>query len=447
MSSPPQLTRRLKLFLFLGLLLLVIVTPVILGFLGLPENIHLVRGIEQTFEFRLPFDLYFKCTKGKLSINGQADTADFFKVDNSHPLALKADEIGRSDLEARLFGIIPLKNIVVNVLPQVKVIPSGVAIGVFLQPEGVLVLEESFVETPEGKRVTPARDAGIQAGDTILEINGVKIANESEAATLINNLGKDGQALKITVRDKNGNLTIKEVRPARSKTGHYMIGIYIDDGIAGVGTLTFYHQETKNYGALGHMITREEERNSYSGIKGKIVRAEISGINAGKQGLPGEKLGVFYQKRDVLGDIRKNTEYGIYGQVSELPQNPYFPEPIPVATCFQIKEGPAKIYTVLEGGKIDEFEIRIEKVNHQIKPAQKGLVVRITDSRLLNLTGGIVQGMSGSPIVQDGKFVGAITHVFINDPTRGYGVLGEWMVKEAGLFEEEPGGRSLPKAG
>lgn len=414
---------------------MVLLIPVFLGFISLPGNIHLVRGIEQTIDLKVPFDLYFKSSEGKISINGRKANEEFFRVDSFHPLALKANQAGRSGLQARLFGIIPLKNIVVDVLPRISVIPSGEAIGVFLQPEGVLVVEESFVETSFGEKLTPAKDAGIRAGDTILAINGIKITNEGEAATIINNLGRKGQVLEIKVKDRQGNVSIKKVRPVRSKSGYYMIGVYIDDGIAGVGTLTFYHPETKKYGALGHMITREPD-NGYSSIKGKIVKAEITGVNAGKEGLPGEKMGVFYKKRNSLGDIRKNTEFGIYGQLNSRPENPYFREPIPVATSFQVREGPAKIYTVIDGGKIAEFDIVIERVYHQIKPAPKGLVVRITDKRLLNLTGGIVQGMSGSPIVQDGKFVGAVTHVFVNDPTRGYGVLGEWMVKEAGLYQE-----------
>jgi stage IV sporulation protein B len=216
-----------------------------------------------------------------------------------------------------------------------------------------------------------------------------------------------------------------------------MIGLYIDDGVTGVGTLTFYEPHSKKYGALGHMITAPNGRSKIMVEEGRIVKADISGIHQSSKGLPGEKLGTFFSNHDVIGEIEFNNRFGIYGNLINPISNTFFPTPIPVATALEVKEGPAKIYTVIKGGSIQEFEVTIEKVFKQYHPHEKGLIVKINDYDLLKKTGGIVQGMSGSPIVQKGKLAGAVTHVFIDDSTRGYGILAEWMIKEAGLVKEK----------
>ena len=195
--------------------------------------------------------------------------------------------------------------------------------------------------------------------------------------------------------------------------------------------MTFYEPLTGAYGALGHVITDSYTKKPIVIRSGEIVSANISGINSGQRGLPGEKLGTFLDGNDELGMITKNCEFGIYGTLNHLPKNIYFQEPIPVATSRQVKLGKALMYTVVEGGKIERFDIEIEHVSYQSRPASKGLIIKVVDPRLLRLTGGIVQGMSGSPIIQNGCLVGAVTHVFVNDPKKGYGVLAEWMINEA----------------
>jgi stage IV sporulation protein B len=217
-----------------------------------------------------------------------------------------------------------------------------------------------------------------------------------------------------------------------------MIGLYVDDGVAGVGTLTFYREKTKEFGALGHLITESRSQERVNIRQGTIVEANISGINSGQKGLPGEKLGTFFQTTNVLGKVIKNNRFGIYGDLIRNPEveNKYFTKPLPIATSSHVKKGPAKIYTVINGGEIEEFNIQIERVYRQSNPSGKGMIIYITDPDLKRMTGGIVQGMSGSPIVQNEKLIGAITHVFVNDPCRGYGVFAEWMVLQTDYYKK-----------
>jgi len=169
--------------------------------------------------------------------------------------------------------------------------------------------------------------------------------------------------------------------------------------------------------------------------KGRIVKADIQGIKPGKKGEPGEKIGIF-NGDELRGNIEINSHFGIFGRLNKPLDNPYYKNGIPIALSNQIKEGPAEIITVISGDKLEKFDIRILRVLPQHQPTGKGLVIQITDPRLLKATGGIIQGMSGSPIIQEGKLVGAVTHVFVNDPTKGYGCLAEWMLLEAGIVQK-----------
>jgi stage IV sporulation protein B len=207
-----------------------------------------------------------------------------------------------------------------------------------------------------------------------------------------------------------------------------MLGIYIEDPAAGVGTLTCYNPISKRFAGLGHRIAEFAGKKGIPFEQGEIVLAKISGLRVGTPGQPGEKIGIFNSLVNPLGKIEKNSRFGIYGR---LYGDVYSTElPIPAAYGSQIKVGPAQIYTVIHGTKIEHFNVEITKVYHQDTPRDKGMVIKVIDPLLLKLTGGIIQGMSGSPIIQDGRFVGAVTHVLVNDPTKGYGVLAEWMINE-----------------
>ncbi|NLW07108.1 MAG: SpoIVB peptidase, partial [Clostridia bacterium] len=335
-------------------------------------------------------------------------------------------------LQLRLFGIIPLKNITLQVVEQVSVYPGGQAIGVLLKTEGVQVVGQAPISDGRGNKLYPGRQGGLEIGDYIIAIDGQKVTNDQEVAALIDTAGKAGRQACLTVKRATQIFTLNIQPLYCQETGRYRIGIYVRDSTAGVGTLTFYDQEETIFGALGHIVTDGNGKEEININGGRIIAAAIQGIHQGRQGQPGEKIGIILNKSKFSGIITKNTQVGIFGRLTgKIPAS--CSEPIPVAMAEQIKPGAAEILTVLEGEKVESFTVEIERVMPHQRSSGKGLVIRITDPRLLAVTGGIIQGMSGSPIMQEGKLVGAVTHVFINDPARGYGVLAEWMLQETNL--------------
>ncbi|AZR73513.1 SpoIVB peptidase [Anoxybacter fermentans] len=429
-----KLKQRILLYLCIVAVLAIVLVPQIFSLMGFPSHLKIIQGIEQSLKINFPFDVYIICDQPeRLLVNGKPLKTEALKVNLSEPLLFQSDAIGKLKVDFKLFGLIPIRHMEVDVVPEIKVFPGGHSIGVLLHTDGVMVIDVSYVDGADGRKYYPAREAGVGPGDYLLEMNGKKVLSKQDVAKAIYESGKKGRPLKVKVRKRTGSIKDLTIHPVKSKEGTYMIGLYIDDGVAGVGTLTFYDPKSGFYGALGHVITDAHTQDPIQIRAGEIVNANISGINTGQRGLPGEKLGTFIGSEDVLGVIKKNCEYGIYGKLDKLPENLYFKEPIPVATSRQIKRGRAWIYTVVNGSRIEKFAIEIEHVYHQRRPASRGLIIRIIDPKLLKITGGIVQGMSGSPIVQNGRLVGAVTHVFVNDPKKGYGVLAEWMIKEAGL--------------
>lgn len=342
---------------------------------------------------------------------------------------------GMINLDLRLFGVLPLKRVTLQVVPPVRVIAGGHSIGVLLHAQGVIVVGYANIHE-DGNPIdsSPARQAGILPGDVIVRIEGKVVQSDSQVSFLIDQLARKKDVLRFQVK-RNGTLQEYRIKPSYcSETKRYRVGLYVRDGAAGVGTLTFFEPDTKKYGALGHVITNSETNKFLDLRDGKIVGASVQGIQKGERGKIGEKIGVFFGDRQTTGSIEKNTMCGIFGTMKGNLSNPLFPKLMPVAMGHQIKKGKAKMLTVLNGEKIEAFDVEIQNIFSQPRPDGKSFIIRITDPELLNRTGGIIQGMSGSPIIQDGRLVGAVTHVFINDPTRGYGVLAESMLEEAGLL-------------
>jgi len=354
------------------------------------------------------------------------------QINNINKTSSITNSPGWLQLQLRLFGIIPLKNITLQVVHPVSVYPGGQAIGVLLKTEGVQVVGQAPVIDNQGNKLYPARQAGLEIGDSIMAIDGNKVKSDQEVAALIDAAGKANRRARLTIK-RNERLLTLNLHPLYCReTGRYRIGIYVRDSTAGVGTLTFYDQGEGIFGALGHIVADSEGKREINISGGKIVPAAIQGIHQGRQGQPGEKIGIFLDKSAFNGIIKKNTKVGIFGTITgTIPAS--FNAPIPVAMAEKIRPGPAEILTVIEGEKVEKFAVEIERVMPYQRASGKGLVIRITDPMLLAVTGGIIQGMSGSPIMQDGSLVGAITHVFVNDPTRGYGVLAEWMIQETNL--------------
>ncbi|MDH7576238.1 MAG: SpoIVB peptidase [Bacillota bacterium] len=426
----------LLLFIFLGACLF---TLFFQSFVMFPSNYRVSVGEQVKFRNFLPHQISTKITasvsqdpEGMLKWQKARLTEQAFHpfLDESPIAALP----GQVHLELRLFGKLPLKRVTVEVVPPIKVVPGGHSIGVLLHTQGVMVVGYAGIADTLGRQICPAREAGISPGDIILEIENTPVRSDAQVSFLIDQLARKKEVLNFRVKHQ-GALQEYQIKPIFcQETRRYRIGLYVRDSAAGVGTLTFFEPKTKKYGALGHVIT-DSETNRWLDLRdGKIVRATVQGIQQGQRGRIGEKVGLFLGNENTAGNIDKNTKYGIFGTLTENLNNPLFPKPIPVALGHQVREGPAQLLTVLNGEKIESFSIEIQNIFPQPRPDGKAFILKITDSELLNRTGGIVQGMSGSPIIQNGRLIGAVTHVFINDPTRGYGVLSESMLEEAGLL-------------
>lgn len=317
-----------------------------------------------------------------------------------------------------------------NLIQEIKLIPGGQPIGVKLNVDGVFVVGFSDVETNSIRKQSPAAINGIEIGDSILEVDGQKLNSSKQLAYIVNNC--EGKKLIFKIKRKNKPMTIS-FKPIQGKySNEYKIGLWVRDSTAGVGTLTFYDPVTSQFGALGHPINDIDTGTLLPVRDGKIYKAKILSVEYGERGKPGELRGMFSEE-DEIGILKKNTTEGIYGKINYNQLNYKYNTPIPIARQNEIKEGPAKILSSVNGSTVKEYSINIEKLSSQTEPSSKSMVIRITDQELLSKTGGIVQGMSGSPIIQNGKLIGAVTHVFVNKPEMGYGIYIEWMLKEIGI--------------
>jgi stage IV sporulation protein B len=334
-------------------------------------------------------------------------------------------------VQLKLFGKIPIKKLKVTVATPPRLVPGGQAIGVVFSSQGVVVVGMIPVTGIDRCRYYPAKNAGLKPGDILLEIDRVPVNHVEEIEYFLRNYRPQQHFLTLTVK-RNHHIFKLKIRPVLTDNGlskRFMLGIFVDEPSAGVGTLSFYDPDKLSFAGLGHQIARIGGKNGLLFKQGEIVLANISGIRRGLPGKPGEKLGVFYGRQFSMGQIAKNTMFGIYGTLNKNYPISGF-KPIPAAFNSEVKPGEAQIYTVIKGCRIEKFKVRIVKVFRQRSPRAKGLIIKVTDPVLLRKTGGIIQGMSGSPIIQNGKLVGAVTHVFVNDPTKGYGVLAEWMLQE-----------------
>ena len=390
-----------------------------------PDKINVIKGENKSLNILFPFSL--------ASIQEKEDVVKttYNQVENQtlkKSYKLNGIDEGETNFQLKLLGFIPVKDFKVNVINRPKLIPGGNAIGVKLNTKGVLVVAVTDVIGIDGKRSNPAKEAGLKVGDSIVKINEIKVKDAEHVVELLNST--DGKKIKIIV-ERNKVEFETEVSPVQSiQDNCYRLGIWVRDKTAGIGTLTFIDQETKKFGALGHGIADVDTGNLLNVEKGKILNAKISNIQQGKRGDPGEIRGVFYETENALGDINKNSIFGIYGNISENFLNNNKIKPMEIGFKEEVKEGKAHILTTIENNKIEKFDVEILKIQPQQNPDPKSMVVKIVDKKLLEKTGGIVQGMSGCPIIQDGRIIGAITHVFVNDPTKGYGLYIEWMLKQ-----------------
>lgn len=435
-------SQKKRFFIFLAVCFTVMLVSYIRTVSVMPGEITMLEGEEYVYDFKSPFLVSINADgDGVLTINNGKINRNNSFIKLSGPLALKTQRNGNVNLILRIFGFIPLKTMKVDIVPYRKVVACGNTVGVKLKMNGVLVIGISDVETLDGSSILPVRDCGIRAGDLLVEVNKTKLNNIED---LVDQIEKS-HGEKIYLKYKRGSITNDvEVKAVKARDDNkYHIGLWVRDSTAGIGTLTFYDPETKLFGALGHGITDIDTGSLMPVETGEILESNILAIKKGKQGNPGELKGVFTEDKNILGIINLNCEYGIYGKLNNNMLDKFSSRQYTVATRNQIKEGPASILANIDGKKVDEYSIEVQKVSRQNQVGSKGMIIKITDKRLLDETGGIVQGMSGSPIIQNEKIIGAVTHVLVNDPTKGYGVFIENMLKNLNKNNEE----QLPKAG
>lgn len=388
---------------------------------SLPNNIRIFMGSERVIAETIQTLAVTSSNESILSVNEST---------------IKPVDTGEAKVKFTI-GNIPIKTVNVKVLPDIRLFPGGQSIGVKLHSAGILVVGHKQVIDDQNRQSSPAEDANIQVGDMIVKINGDKIEEASQLGQYVNQSGKNGKPLQVQLQRGKEIINV-QIKPVKDREDQqFKLGLYVRDSAAGVGTMTFYDPDSKKYGALGHVISDLDTQKPIVVGKGTIVPSQVTSIDRGKEGKPGSIRAIFPDERKALGSIEKNTAFGIFGKLEKQVRHPLFKEPLPIALIEEVQEGPAEILTVVEGNRIERFSIEVVNVIKQRYPSTKGMIIKITDPRLLQKTGGIVQGMSGSPILQNGKIIGAVTHVFVNDPQQGYGLFIEWMIQDAGIKLEE----------
>jgi stage IV sporulation protein B len=335
--------------------------------------------------------------------------------------------------KVKLLGFLPVKSVSVRSIPsEIMLYPGGQPVGVKISTKGVLVVALSDIETKNGKVASPGATAGIQIGDSIIKINEKEITASEQVASIVSS--SEGNDLSITL-ERKGSIIKKKIKPVKSDNDNsYKIGLWVRDSTAGVGTLTFYDAKSQKFAALGHPITDIDTGTILTVGSGQIISSSIVSVRKGLRGSPGELKGIFVDEESSLGNVHKNTECGIFGSADKRLINEKYNKPMKIALRKEIKEGPAKIITTVQGEEPKAYSIEIQKLLEQDSPGPKSMIIKVTDPELLEKTGGIVQGMSGSPIIQNDKIIGAVTHVLINKPDVGYGIYIEWMLKDADIL-------------
>ena len=312
----------------------------------------------------------------------------------------------------------------VEVVSEKTLIPGGHSVGIKMDVKGVLIVGLEEIETADGI-VNPGYDAGLQIGDIILSINNQDVFYAYEVTEIVKK--SDGiMDIKILRGEDTFEYKLRAAKDYMSN--EYKLGIWVKEKIAGIGTLTFYDPETNIYASLGHGIYERKTNVLVEAGGGELLKTEVNSIKEGESGKPGEIRGIFYNQEAPLGSVYKNSKYGIFAYGLNI-DGLDMAKPMVVASKEQINEGEAYILTTIEGDKVESFKIEITGINKHKDAGGKGIEIKVVDEKLLDYCGGIVQGMSGSPIIQDGKLVGAVTHVLVNDPTRGYGIFIENMIK------------------
>lgn len=390
------------------------------SFGGLPDSIEMTRGQTRALTWGLPLRMEVRQEAQSVLLSD-----DQTLEQATSGTQLSANAAGSAQVSLSLLGW-PIKSIDVNVSESRVLVPGGQLIGVKLHTSGVLVVGMSNLSSTNEN---PAKAAGVRAGDVITRYAGETVVDSQHLTELVQANGGADVDMEVTREQKQLTLRVRALRDTLD--GEYHLGVWVRDSTAGVGTLSFYDPENGTYGALGHAVTDIDTGEFLTVREGEVLEAEAVGVVRGQKGEPGEIKGSFLKENRTFGDIEINNQFGIYGRCDTAVVNSLYPDGLPVATQKSVHEGTASILCSVDGEGVQEYAVEIVRCQMQREAAQKGMVIRVTDERLLEKTGGIVQGMSGSTILQDGCIVGCVTHVYVNDPTQGYGMYIEWMLEQA----------------
>lgn len=378
----------------------------------IPNKINIFKNEVKTIDFNLP-------------LTGEISSNSVTSINFNNPISFHAGDIGEYSLNVKLFGLFNFKTVTINVVEEQQLIPCGFPIGIYMKTEGLLVVNTGNVIDSDGISVCPA-EGKLKAGDYITTINGEKVLTKNDLIADINKVGDQNIILGLI---RNNESIEVRLLPVKDASGEYKIGTWIRDDAQGIGTLT-YIDANSNFGALGHGISDVDVGQLLKLNGGILYNAKVVSIIKGKAGAPGEFVGTIdYNAKNQIGIITSNTSSGIFGTISTQIIDEYKLEPMDIGYKYEVHKGSAKIRSYVENSMKD-YEIDILESDPASNGEGKNITFKVIDPELLQITNGIVQGMSGSPIIQDNKIIGAVTHVFVDDSTMGYGIFVENMLNK-----------------
>ena len=336
-------------------------------------------------------------------------------------VTISAEAGGQTSVTFSLLGLIPVHETRVNVVEERTLIPGGQAVGVALKTRGVLVVSDA------------AKGRALRAGDVILSADGKNVESTKALSEQVGTAQTD--TVRLEVLRGGQTITVDAQAEPDPSDGRRKLGVWVRDSTAGVGTLTYIDPANQTYGALGHAIVDADTGRLLAAREGAILHASIVGVTKGQSGKAGELKGNFLKAGEQIGSLMENCEYGIYGVLDDMPENLLYPQGLRAGARSAVHTGAASIIATVDADGPQEYGVEIVRCFAQSEPSQKGMILRVTDERLLEKTGGIVQGMSGSPILQDGRIIGAVTHVYLSDATQGYGMYIEWMLEKSDAMD------------
>lgn len=376
-----------------------------------------------------PYDLFSKfqnemfVTQSELS---QMLTSNWLISSNVSSVKADDGDFDKYIVNYKLFNLFNIKKLKVNIIEPDRYFAGGETLGFSLQSKGIILIGGNYILSKNGIE-RPFENSGLKTGDIITQIDGIEINNVEDIAKILENF--QGGSVRLSVVRNNEKFEV-EISPALdSLTNTYKLGLWVKEDAVGIGTLSFVNATTKRFGSLGHSINDSETNQCIDVSGGNIYESKILGIKKGRSGKAGELMGTFSREK-VLGSVDKNCEYGVYGFLDDIEPVIKNKTSVDIGGRLSAKPGKAQILSALDGDEIKAYDIEIIKTNFQQSCNEKSMVIRVTDKELINKTGGIVQGMSGSPIIQDGKLIGAVTHVFVNDATKGFGIYIDWMLEQ-----------------